>query len=268
MLPFADGDSYNLLQAGDPNPVEWVNASGQSPILLVCEHAGQAIPALLGDLGIAAEDMARHIAYDVGAEGLARRLAELLGSPLVLQRYSRLVIDCNRPFEAPDCVVRQSDGTAIPANADLSGIDRWRRYEEIHQPLHTKIAAALDARQAANMPTVLVTLHSFTPVLRSTGAVREFEVGLLYNRDGRLAQSLATSFRNANPGVTLKLNEPYVVDDLSDYTIPVHGEKRGIAHVLIEVRNDLINDDRGQQEWAERLAAPLRLAVERLEGYA
>jgi len=266
MLPFADGDSYNLLQAGDPNPVEWVNASGQSPILLVCEHAGQAVPALLGDLGIAAEDMARHIAYDVGAEGLARRLAELLGSPLVLQRYSRLVIDCNRPFEAPDCVVRQSDGTAIPANADLSGIDRRRRYEEIHQPLHTKIAAALDARQAANMPMALVTLHSFTPVLRSTGAVRDFEIGLLYNRDGRLAQGLATSFRDANPNVTLKLNQPYIVDDLSDYTIPVHGEKRGIAHVLIEVRNDLINDDRGQQEWAERLAAPLRLAVERLEG--
>nr|CAD6628589.1 N-formylglutamate amidohydrolase [Rhizobium sp. TCK] len=266
MLPFADGDSYNLLQAGDPNPVEWVNASGQSPILLVCEHAGQAVPALLGDLGIAAEDMARHIAYDVGAEGLARRLAELLGSPLVLQRYSRLVIDCNRPFEAPDCVVRQSDGTVIPANADMSGIDRRRRYEEIHQPLHTKIAAALDARQAANMPTALVTLHSFTPVLRSTGAVRDFEIGLLYNRDGRLAQSLATSFRDANPDVTLKLNQPYIVDDLSDYTIPVHGEKRGIAHVLIELRNDLINDDRGQQEWAERLAAPLRLAVERLEG--
>lgn len=266
MLTFADRADMRLLQAGDPAPVEWVNRASSSTIFLTCEHAGRAVPAALGDLGIAAEEMDRHIAYDVGAEGVARGMAERLDSPLVIQRYSRLVIDCNRPFEAQDCIVSQSDGTVVPANAGLSDIDRRCRYEEIHKPLHDAISAALDERQATGRPLVLVSVHSFTPVMRATGAVRDFELGLLYNRDARLAERLADVFRIANPDVTVKLNEPYVVDDVSDYTIPVHGEKRGIPHVLIEVRNDLINDHRGQQEWADRLAASLLLAAESLRG--
>ena len=266
MVRFADGDTKRMLQADDPAPVEWVNPSSHSTIFLICEHAGRAVPGALGDLGIAAEEMDRHIAYDVGAEGVARGLAERLTSPLVIQRYSRLVIDCNRPYHACDCIVRESDGTVVPVNADLSDIDRYRRYEEIHKPLHDAISTALDERQAAGKPLVLVTVHSFTPVMRATGAVRDFELGLLYNRDARLAERLADAFRASNPDITVKLNEPYVVDDVSDYTIPVHGEKRGIPHVLIEVRNDLINDARGQEEWADRLAASLRLAAESLEG--
>lgn len=268
MLRFADRDTTRLLQTGDPEPVEWINAAGASSIFLTCEHAGRAIPAALGDLGIPAAEMDRHIAYDVGAEGVARGLAERLDAALVLQRYSRLVIDCNRPFEAKDCVVLASDGTPVPANADISDLDRRRRFVEIHQPLHEAIAAALDQRQASGKPLLLVSVHSFTPVMRATGAVRDFELGLLYNRDARLAERLAQTFRAANPDVTVKLNAPYHVDDISDYTIPVHGERRGIAHVLLEVRNDLINDARGQEEWAHRLAAPLRLAAASLEGNA
>ena len=268
MLSFADRDTTRLLQTGDPEPVEWVNSAGASPVFLTCEHAGRAIPAALGDLGIPPAEMDRHIAYDVGAEGVARGLAERLDAALVLQRYSRLVIDCNRPFEARDCVVRESDGTVVSANADISDRDRRRRYVEIHQPLHETISAALDQRQASGRPLLLVSVHSFTPVMRATGAVRDFELGLLYNRDARLAERLAQTFRAANPDVTVKLNAPYHVDDISDYTIPVHGERRGIAHVLLEVRNDLINDARGQEEWAHRLAAPLRLAAASLEGNA
>lgn len=160
----------------------------------------------------------------------------------------------------------QSDGTVVPVNADLSDRERRGRYVEIHQPLHEAIAVALDQRQAAGKPLFLVSVHSFTPVMRATGAVRDFELGLLYNRDARFAERLAEVFRAANPDVTVRLNEPYHVDDLSDYTIPVHGERRGIPHVLLEVRNDLINDARGQQEWADRLAGPLRLAAESIEG--
>lgn len=265
MLRIADRDTNRFLRTGDPDPVEWVNPGGSSTFFLTCEHAGRAVPAALGDLGIPPAEMDRHIAYDVGAEGLSRALSALLDAPLVLQRYSRLVIDCNRPFEAVDCVVARSDGTEVPVNTGIEDWERRRRYVEIHQPLHEAIAVALDQRRAADRPTLLVSVHSFTPVMRSTGAARQFELGLLYNRDGRLAQRLAAAFRAANPDVTVKLNEPYVVDDLSDYTIPVHGEKRRIPHVLLEVRNDLINDARGQQEWADRLAGPLRQAADMLK---
>lgn len=265
MVKFADRDVTRLLKEGDPEPVEQVNVAARSDLFLTCEHAGRATPATLGDLGVPAGDMDRHIAYDVGAEGLAQALSERLDAPLVLQRYSRLVIDCNRPYEAADCVVARSDGTAVPVNADISEADRFRRYVEIHQPLHAAIAAALDERQRAGRPVFLVSVHSFTPVMRVTGAVRDFELGLLYNRDGRLAEALAQAFRAANSDVSLRLNEPYVVDDASDYTIPVHGEGRGIPHVLLEVRNDLIQTPRGQAEWADRLAGPLRLAADSLK---
>ncbi|MDX1042991.1 N-formylglutamate amidohydrolase [Sinorhizobium medicae] len=266
MLRLADRETTTLLQAGDPDPVERVNSTGRSEIFLTCEHAGRAVPAALGDLGIASEEMDRHIAYDVGAEGIARGISERLDAALVLQRYSRLVIDCNRPLAAADCIVERSDGTAVPVNAELSDRERRNRFVEIHQPLHEAIAGALDPRQASGKPLFLVSVHSFTPVMRATGAVRNFELGLLFNRDARFAERLATAFRAANPDVTVRLNEPYHVDDFSDYTIPVHGERRGIPHVLLEVRNDLITDTHGQQEWADRLAGPLRLAAESLKG--
>ncbi|MCD2182675.1 N-formylglutamate amidohydrolase [Rhizobium sp. GN54] len=268
MLRFADRETTRLLQAGDPDPVERINPAGASGIFLTCEHAGRAVPAALGDLGVSPADMDRHIAYDVGAEGVARGLSERLDAALVLQRYSRLVIDCNRPLEAQDCVVRESDGTVVPANADVSDRERRSRFVEIHQPLHEAIAVALDQRRAAGRPSLLVSVHSFTPIMRASGAVRDFELGLLYNHDARLAERLAEMFRAANPGVAVKLNAPYHVDDVSDFTIPVHGERRGIPHVLVEVRNDLINDARGQQEWADRLAGPLRLAAKSFEGNA
>ena len=266
MLGSVDWDTTRLLQAGDPDPAERVNPAGRSAVFLTCEHAGRAIPASLGDLGIAAEDMDRHIAYDIGAEGVARALASRLDAPLVLQRYSRLVIDCNRPFDAKDSIVTVSDGTPVPMNAGLSQSERRRRYAEIHQPLHDEIAAELDRRLAAGRPVFLVSVHSFTPAMRVAGVPRDFELGLLYNRDARLAKVLAETARAANPDIALKLNAPYNVDDASDYTIPVHGERRGIAHVLLEIRNDLINDACGQEEWADRLAAPLRLAAETFEG--
>ena len=266
MLRFADRDTTGLLSASDPDPVEWINPDSASRFFLTCEHAGRAVPSALRDLGVAPQEMDRHIAYDVGAEGVARGLAERLAAPLVLQRYSRLVIDCNRPFEAADCIVQMSDGTAVPANADLSEEERRSRFSEIHEPLHSAIAAALDRRQADAVQTVLVSVHSFTPVMRATGAVRDFELGLLYNRDARFAERLAQTFRAANPDVSVRLNAPYHVDDESDYTIPVHGERRGIAHVLVEIRNDLIQNAGGQEEWAERLADPLRLAAENLKG--
>lgn len=252
-----------LLSRDDPAPVEVVNRTGSSEFMLTCEHAGRAIAGGLGDLGVSPEDMDRHIAWDIGAEGLSRAMATLLDAPLVLQRYSRLIVDCNRPFEAADCFPEVSDGTVIPANRSLSNMDRMRRFAEIHEPLHRSIADLLDERARSGMQTVLVSVHSFTPVL--AGIHRPWLLGALANRDTRFARAFLQAFASRNAGVSIALNEPYTVDDTSDYTIPVHGERRRLAHVLLEIRNDQIGDSTGQAIWAQRLADALRGASNRLK---
>jgi predicted N-formylglutamate amidohydrolase len=245
-----------LLSPRDPQPVETVNAGGRSPFVLSCEHAGRAVPENLGDFGVGAADMDRHIAWDVGAEGMSRQLAALLDAPLVLQRYSRLVVDCNRPFEAPDCFPAESDGTPVPANVGLTEEDRRQRFEEIHQPFHHALARLLDERMAAGAAPILVAMHSFTPRLAG-GPHRPWHLSVLAHRDRRLADSFLHEFQERNPEVPSTYNEPYVVDDLTDYTIPVHGEARGIPHVLLEIRNDLIGDAEGQRRWAALIAETL-----------
>ncbi|MDW6026135.1 N-formylglutamate amidohydrolase [Mesorhizobium sp. BAC0120] len=245
-----------LLSERDPQPVETVNADGSSPFVLSCEHAGRVIPERLGDLGVGQADMDRHIAWDVGADGLSRRLSALLDAPLVLQRYSRLVVDCNRPIEAPDCFPEQSDSTPVPGNIRLTELERRRRFDEIHQPFHRELAQLLDRRVALQSPTILVAVHSFTPRLVG-GPDRPWHLGALSNRDGSFTERFLAAFRARNRDVPSAHNEPYVVDDRTDYTIPVHGEARGIPHLLLEIRNDLIAAAEGQDIWAARLADAL-----------
>lgn len=252
-----------VLSEDDPDPVEIVNRTGASEFVLTCEHAGRAIARGLGDLGVSSQDMDRHIAWDIGAEGLSRALAALLDAPLVLQRYSRLIVDCNRPFEAVDCFPEVSDGTAIPANRSLSNADRMQRFVEIHEPLHRTIGELLDERARAGRRTVLVSVHSFTPVLG--GINRPWLLGALANRDASFARAFLQAFAARNADVSIALNEPYTVDDMSDYTIPVHGERRRLAHVLIEIRNDQIGDPVGQALWAQLLADALRDASDSLK---
>ncbi len=261
--PYSELPARTLLVPDDPVAVEIVNAEGGSRALLLCEHAGRAVPSGLAGLGLEPADMDKHIAWDIGAEGLARQLSEQLDAPLVLQRYSRLVIDTNRPFAAPDCIPEVSDGVVIPGNAALDESARRRRYDEIHKPLHDTVASLLDRRADAGRPGVLLTIHSFTPTLG--GHERAMSVGLLFNRDRRLADALQTALMQLAPDENIALNAPYSVDDESDYAIPVHGEQRDIAHVLIELRNDLINDAAGQAFWAERLSDALAIALEKLE---
>ena len=198
--------------------------------------------------------MERHIAYDVGAAPVARHLSHLLDAPLFLQPYSRLVVDCNRPLEAPDCFPEVSDGTPIPANAGLDPSSRKRRYDEIHQPFHAAIAGQLDARETVGAPMVLIAVHSFTPRLAVNGIDRPWHIGLLHNRDDRFARTMLAGLADRAPDVTAALNEPYTVDDAGDYTIPVHGERRGILNVLLEIRSDLIGVRADQTRWAEVLA--------------
>ncbi|WP_234054035.1 MULTISPECIES: N-formylglutamate amidohydrolase [unclassified Xanthobacter] len=248
----------SLLVADDVPPVSVFNADGNSAFLIVADHAGNAFPRALGKLGIDAPDQERHIAWDIGIGGVCRTLADLLHATFIRQNYSRLVIDCNRPQGAPDSIPPASDGTSVPGNAGLSPAERAARKAAIFDPYHACIATELDRRQAASRPTVLIAMHSFTPVFR--GVERPWHVGMLYHRDARFARALLARLRQ-DPGLVVGDNEPYAVSDATDWTIPHHGERRDILHVGIEIRQDLIAQPQGQLEWAERMATALPHAL-------
>jgi predicted N-formylglutamate amidohydrolase len=239
-----------LLAAADPAPVTVHNGNGRSPLLLVADHAGNIFPRALGRLGISAAEATRHIALDIGIANLSRMVADALDAALIQQNYSRLVIDCNRPPGAATSIPEISEVTLIPGNVGLSTAERMAREREIFRPYHDAIAAELERRREAKAPTALIALHSFTPVFKAAG--RPWHAALLYHRDPRLARALLALLRNE--GLTVGDNEPYFVSDETDYTIPVHGERRNIPHALIEIRQDLLADEKGQREWAQRLA--------------
>jgi predicted N-formylglutamate amidohydrolase len=189
--------------------------------------------------------------------GVARGLADDR-LPLVEQGYSRLVIDCNRAVHVPSAIPEISESTRIPGNVGLDADARALREAAIHRPYHDRIRTLLDARATAGVPTVLVAVHSFTPVFK--GVARPWHVGVLFNRDDRIGRVLARLLEDEGD-LVVGINEPYRVSDLDDYTIPVHGERRGLPHVEIEIRQDLIGDGAGQAAWAERLVRLLSRAV-------
>ena len=246
-----------LLDSNDPEPVKILNPTGTSMFLLVCDHAGRLFPERLGDLGVAAADRERHIAWDIGAAGVCEILARALDAVAIAQVYSRLVIDCNRRPGHPTSIAPHSDGTAVPGNLGLDEADSSARVAEIFQPYHTAIAAELDRRAADARPAVVVAVHSFTPVFG--GETRPWEAGVLYNRDPRLSLALAALLRSA--GYHVGDNEPYRLSDESDYTIPVHAERRSLPYVEVEIRQDLIADAAGQAKWAALLADCLPRAL-------
>jgi predicted N-formylglutamate amidohydrolase len=250
-MNFEAGSAQSLLGADDILPVHEMNAEGRSPFLLTSDHYGRVLPRRLGDLGVSASELTRHIAWDIGIAGVVERLAKMLDAHLIAQRYSRLVIDCNRPPHVASSIPALSEATAIPRNEGISQQEREARRREIFDPYHRRIGAAIDARVEARRPTVLLALHSFTPVY--AGVARPWHIGTLYHRDTILPQLLLKHLR-AEGDLVVGDNEPYAVSDLTDYTIPVHGEARGLINTGIEIRQDLIADQSGQQQWAERLA--------------
>jgi len=232
-----------------------------SDFVLAADHAGRLIPRALGDLGLDEAERARHIAWDIGISGVTERMAALMDAASVLQAFSRLVIDCNRAPGHPTSIPPISELTPIPGNAALSTEDRGARKAAIFDPYHAAITDLLDARKAAGRRTILVAMHSFTPVFK--GIARSVEVGVLFHHETRLSR-LMLDLLHSEGDLHVGANEPYAITDDSDYTVPVHGEGRGLEHVEIEIRQDLIADAAGQAAWADRMARLLREAHRRL----
>jgi predicted N-formylglutamate amidohydrolase len=250
-----------LLAPDEPSPVRVLRETGRSDLLLTADHAGRAIPRGLGRLGLSDSELGRHIAWDIGIAGVTERLSAVLDATAVLQTYSRLVIDCNRDPTVSSSIPEVSETTEIPGNRGLSVEQRVARRRAIFEPYHARIRTLLDARQVADRCTVFVAMHSFTPVFK--GEPRAMQVGVLYNRDARLAEIMLDLLR-AEGDLTVGDNAPYAVSDVTDYGVPVHAEKRGLAHVEIEIRQDLIADEAGQAAWASRFERLLLAAVGRL----
>ena len=227
------------------------NAGGSSPVVFVCDHATNAIPPEFGTLGLTAGDLVRHIAWDPGALPVARLMASALDATLVESTVSRLVIDCNRPLDAPDLIASTSETTPIPGNATLTEGDRARRVALAYEPFHAAIESVVEDRLSAGRETWLVSVHSFTPVYR--GVARPWEIGILHDEDTRLAAPLIAALR-AEGGLSVGVNQPYSPADRVYHTLEVHGRRRGLACAMIEVRNDEISEEAGQQRWGERLS--------------
>jgi predicted N-formylglutamate amidohydrolase len=256
-----DGETFALLESDEPAPVRVLRPGGTSDFVLAADHAGRAIPRRLGTLGLPASELERHIAWDIGIAGVTTRLADALDATAVLQMYSRLVIDCNRGHGVDSSIPTVSESTEIPGNRTLSPAERTARQREIFAPYHGHIRAVLDGREQVRRRTVLIAMHSFTPTYK--GERRAMQIGVLYNRDPRLPHILLELLR-AEGDLIVGDNAPYAVSDATDYTVPTHGERRGIPHVEIEIRQDLISDEAGQAEWAARLARLLPAADMRL----
>jgi predicted N-formylglutamate amidohydrolase len=252
-----------LLAEGEPFPVVGERLESPSPFVFLCDHAGRRLPRALGDLGVPASELDRHIAYDIGIWPVAQALAAAFEAPLVAQTYSRLVIDCNRPTHVAQSIPTISELTEIPGNQGLAPAQRQARIDALFRPYHDRIEALLDARRARGIATMLIAMHSFTPVYM--GVSRPWTLGLLYNNDARLAKPLLDLMgQDSAHHVGDKL--PYAVDDLSDYSLPVHGEQRGLLHVGFELRQDLLGDAAAQAGWAAWLEGMLRRLAATLDG--
>jgi predicted N-formylglutamate amidohydrolase len=251
--------AFKLLGADEPAPVFAERREGRSSFVIVVDHAGTRIPRMLANLGVSAAELERHIAWDIGSLGLARRMSALLDAPLIAQNYSRLVIDCNRDPRVATSIAEVSEWVAIPGNIGRSAAEIAARRTEIFEPYHAVIRALLDERQAAGRRTILIAQHTMTDVYK--GVTRDMHGAVLYNRDRRFAGIVLEMLRR-EPGFTFTDNEPYFLSDDTDYTIPHHGEGRRLPHVEIEIRQDLVKEEAGQAAWAERLTRALRAAEE------
>jgi predicted N-formylglutamate amidohydrolase len=260
-MPAANDDMSDptpLLDDTDPAPFRVAEGSASSPFFIAADHAGRAIPRGLGTLGLTPAELETHIAWDIGIGGVSQHLAAHLEAFFIAQVYSRLVIDCNRPLSSSTSIVEQSEYTVVPGNARLTPSEREARAVAIFHPYHDRIEAELARRERTKQQTIFIAMHSFTP--RFKGFDRPWDIGVLYNRDSRLALPLLDLLRRE--GLEVGDNEPYFVSDDTDFAIPRYGEGRGNLCVELELRQDLIGTDAQQSRWGDLLARILRDAVE------
>ncbi len=248
-----------LLAPDEPPPFTEVRAHGSSDLVIIVDHASARIPRSLKGLGVPTAELQRHIAWDIGALAVALQISESLDAPLLAQNYSRLVIDCNRDPKVATSIPTVSEQTGIPGNLGLTEAHKAARRAEIFDPYHERIRALLDARAAAGRPTFLVAQHSMTHLFK--GSRREMHAAVLYNRERRFAGLVLDGLRR-DPALVVAENQPYFLSDATDYSIPVHGEQRGLPHVEIEIRQDLLLHQQGQREWASRITRALQNAIE------
>jgi len=244
-------ETQPLLGPGDPPPFEIVNPGGSAKAVLFADHAGRAMPRTLGSLGLGPADLARHIAWDIGIADVTRRLARHMDSPAVLGGYSRLVIDCNRRLDDPTSIAQESDGVPVPGNRGLADADRAGRAATLFAPYHEAVGRMIEGRRRAGLVPAIISMHSFTPVMN--GFERPWHIGILWNRDARLPVPLLERLA-AEPDLCVGDNQPYTGRDAHGYSIYRHGEDLGLPHVLIELRQDLIDTHHGAEAWATRLA--------------
>jgi len=218
--------------------------------LIVCDHARNGLPAEYGDLGLGPESFRRHIAFDPGAAAVSAALAARLGAPAAMSTFSRLLIDPNRGEEDPTLIMRISDGAIIPGNRNVDAAERQRRIDRFHRPYHDAVDRAIDRAIATGHVPAIVSIHSYTPVWR--GKPRPWHAGILWDRDERMVEPLLTGLRERT-GLVIGDNEPYA-GSLANDSMNRHATGRGLAHALIEIRQDLIADEEGAQRWADWLA--------------
>jgi len=246
-----------LIAADEPVPVLARRRNGSSVFVIAVDHASRRIPRGLGTLGLAQADLERHIAWDIGALAVAEGVSDALDAPLVAQNYSRLVIDCNRRPGEPGSIPVISETTAVPGNFGLPPEQAAARQREIFEPYHLHLSELLDERIRAARSTILIVQHSMTNVFM--GVRRDMHAAVLYDRDTRFGGCLLEALRS-QPGLLVGHNEPYSGKQRIGFTLPHHGESRGIPHVEIEVRQDLISSGAGQAEWIDRMTKALSAA--------
>lgn len=236
-----------------------INEHGDAPLVFICDHASNRVPAGFGDLGVPAADMERHIAWDIGAAGVTAILAARFGAPAVLAEVSRLVIDCNRDWGDASLILEVSDGTAIPANRALDAAARRRRWDAYHQPYHAAIAVAIDAKLARGQRPTIVAIHSMTPAMK--GVLRPWQIAMCAHTERALNDRVLAALRRT-PGITIGDNEPYNLDPREDYSIPRHAMARGLPHLQVEFRQDEVEAPAGQARWAAIFGDAVATALE------
>ncbi len=238
---------------GEDIAFEIVSGAPSSALLLLCDHASNRLPERYGDLGLPAAQFRRHIAYDIGARDLTLGLAARLDGTAILTHFSRLLIDPNRGEDDPTLIMKLSDGAVVPGNTRVDEAERAHRIGTYHAPYHAAIRGETNAIEARGRVPIIVSIHSFTPSWR--GTARPWHIGLLWDRDDRLVGPMLRALRLI-PGVVVGDNEPYS-GSLAGDTLNTHATARGLPHVLIEIRQDLVQSKSGVDEWTERLAQVL-----------